>query len=375
MDVSGSRMRVSKQQGAASQEGYRGRLKSPQRDQYHAGKTRHGKSPMTRSKPLGPSFTSGKKHQREYGHWHAAPDPRVETSSDQNQISQTRVHGTRGRRRRWHDRFRLRFRLVIVVDPGIRARIPLRSRGSHGRSATVCCPVASTSLRGRFPARKIQAVPSASGCTRPWTGPWRLRGPDQELWRRREHGWCGRRPRASASHDGGNDRRSCFRRVPFESNRESTAVRSWAIWMPARCEHPAGETRLASQPSRVRRREANCRTWSKSRNRRVVHPEEPAPHRETMECPISSEVAWSNLCVAWRPSTGNATSKRRLRIHLTPSDPPPQVSTVRREAETTLIQMPLRLRFRLVNNWKCPSLALQACEQLKMPFACASGLW
>src|SRR5208282_5387878 len=105
MDVSGSRMRVSKQQGAASQEGYRGRLKSPQRDQYHAGKTRHGKSPMTRSKPLGPSFTSGKKHQREYGHWHAAPDPRVETSSDQNQISQTRVHGTRGRRRRWHDRF------------------------------------------------------------------------------------------------------------------------------------------------------------------------------------------------------------------------------------------------------------------------------
>jgi len=40
MDVSGSRMRVSKQQGAASQEGYRGRLKSPQRDQYHAGKTR-----------------------------------------------------------------------------------------------------------------------------------------------------------------------------------------------------------------------------------------------------------------------------------------------------------------------------------------------
>src|SRR5208282_3590027 len=55
MDVSGSRMRVVKQQGAASQEGYRGRLKSPQRDQYHAGKTRRGKSPMTRSKPLGPS--------------------------------------------------------------------------------------------------------------------------------------------------------------------------------------------------------------------------------------------------------------------------------------------------------------------------------
>ena len=27
-----------------------------------------GKSPMTRSKPLGPSFASGSKHQREYGH-------------------------------------------------------------------------------------------------------------------------------------------------------------------------------------------------------------------------------------------------------------------------------------------------------------------
>ena len=40
MDVSGSRMRVLKQQGNASQEGYRGRLKSPQRDQYHTGKTR-----------------------------------------------------------------------------------------------------------------------------------------------------------------------------------------------------------------------------------------------------------------------------------------------------------------------------------------------
>ena len=40
MDVSGSRMRVLKQQGNASQEGYRGRWKSPQRDQYHAGKTR-----------------------------------------------------------------------------------------------------------------------------------------------------------------------------------------------------------------------------------------------------------------------------------------------------------------------------------------------
>ena len=68
MGASGSRMRVVKQQGAASQEGYRGRLKSPQRDQYHAGRTRHGKSPMTRSKPLGPCWLSGKKHQIMYGH-------------------------------------------------------------------------------------------------------------------------------------------------------------------------------------------------------------------------------------------------------------------------------------------------------------------
>ena len=66
-----------------------------------------GKSPMTRSKPLGPSFASGSKHQREYGHGHASPDRSVETRNDQNQISQTQVHGTRGCRRRWHDRFRL----------------------------------------------------------------------------------------------------------------------------------------------------------------------------------------------------------------------------------------------------------------------------
>src|SRR5271157_6649434 len=68
MDASGWRMGAVKPQSAASQEGYRGRWKSPQRDRYHAGKTRHGKSPMTRSKPLGPSSTSGRKHQREYGH-------------------------------------------------------------------------------------------------------------------------------------------------------------------------------------------------------------------------------------------------------------------------------------------------------------------
>jgi hypothetical protein len=63
MGVSGSQTQVVKEQSAASQEGYRGRLKSPQRDQYHAGKTRHGKSPMTRSMPLGPCFVTGNKHQ------------------------------------------------------------------------------------------------------------------------------------------------------------------------------------------------------------------------------------------------------------------------------------------------------------------------
>ncbi len=76
--------------------GYRGRLKSPQRDQYHAGETRHGKSPMTRSKPLGPGSSSGTKHQRENGHWHASPDRRVDTSSDQNQIPEPEFTGREG---------------------------------------------------------------------------------------------------------------------------------------------------------------------------------------------------------------------------------------------------------------------------------------
>ena len=58
---------------AACQEEYRKRFKSPQRDQYRAGKTRHGKSPMTRSKPLGPCYPAGKKHQRKNGHSCAAP--------------------------------------------------------------------------------------------------------------------------------------------------------------------------------------------------------------------------------------------------------------------------------------------------------------
>ena len=73
MDVSGSRMQVVKRQGAGSHEGYRGRLKSPQRDQYHDGKTQHGKSPMTRSKPFGPCLLTGTKHQSSDGHGPASP--------------------------------------------------------------------------------------------------------------------------------------------------------------------------------------------------------------------------------------------------------------------------------------------------------------
>ncbi len=78
MHLISSQMQVMKQQGAAGQEGYRGRLKSPQRDQYHDGKTRHGKSPKIRSKPLGPCFAAGKEHQREYGHRLASPAPHYE---------------------------------------------------------------------------------------------------------------------------------------------------------------------------------------------------------------------------------------------------------------------------------------------------------
>ena len=113
-----------KQQGDASQEGYRGRLKSPQRDQYHAGKTRHGKSPKIRSKPLGPCFAAGKEHQREYGHGHASPDPRVKASSEKNKISRPKVHGTRGGRRRRHDRFR--------SSSGRRGRVVLDGGGTLG---------------------------------------------------------------------------------------------------------------------------------------------------------------------------------------------------------------------------------------------------
>ena len=79
-------MRVVKPQGVASQEGYRGRWKSPQRDQYHTGKTRHGKSPMTRSKPLGPCSPAGKMHQSVYGHGRASPYSNIKTNSSRNQI-------------------------------------------------------------------------------------------------------------------------------------------------------------------------------------------------------------------------------------------------------------------------------------------------
>jgi hypothetical protein len=123
-------MQVVKPQGDASQEGYRGRLEVSPTGSIPRRENPAGKSPMTRSKPLGPSFASGSKHQREYGHGHASPDRSVETSCEQNQISQTKVHGTRGRRRRWHDRFRLRFRLVSPV--------PADSDGKSGAPIQRC---------------------------------------------------------------------------------------------------------------------------------------------------------------------------------------------------------------------------------------------
>src|SRR5271157_408040 len=49
--------------------------------------------------------------------------PIMRASSDRNQISRPKVHGTRGGRRGRHDRFRLRFRLV--ANNAIRLRFRL----------------------------------------------------------------------------------------------------------------------------------------------------------------------------------------------------------------------------------------------------------
>ena len=68
MDVSGSRMRVLKQQGNAQPRGVSGTLEVSPTGSIPRRENPAGKSPMTRSKPLGPSFASGRKHQREYGH-------------------------------------------------------------------------------------------------------------------------------------------------------------------------------------------------------------------------------------------------------------------------------------------------------------------
>jgi hypothetical protein len=115
MNVPSPSMRVVKPPGDARQEGYRGRLEVSPTGSIPRRENPAGKSPMTRSKPLGPRFASGKMHQRVYGHGHASPDHSVKENGDQNQISRPKVHGTRGRRRRRHDRFRLRFRLVSPV--------------------------------------------------------------------------------------------------------------------------------------------------------------------------------------------------------------------------------------------------------------------
>ena len=89
---------------------------------------------MTRSKPLGPSFASGKMHQREYGHGHASPDHSVKENGDQNQISRPKVHGTRGGRRKRHDRFRSRFRLVspVPADSDEKSRTPIQRCSANG---------------------------------------------------------------------------------------------------------------------------------------------------------------------------------------------------------------------------------------------------
>ena len=75
MDVSSLSMQVVKPQGDASQEGYRGRGKSPQRDQYPNGiNTTPGKSgrqvandkvEASRAKLR---FGQSGQHQRQYGH-------------------------------------------------------------------------------------------------------------------------------------------------------------------------------------------------------------------------------------------------------------------------------------------------------------------
>ena len=158
MDVSSPSMRVVKPQGDASQEGYRGRLEVSPTGSIPRRENPAGKSPMTRSKPLGPSFASGKMHQRVYGHGHASPDPSVKENGDQNQISRPKVHGTRGRRRRRHDRFRLRFRLVASDFPSIVCILD-RDRSS----AVVLKAIGGRSrlFQGQLPSQRLPAASSA----------------------------------------------------------------------------------------------------------------------------------------------------------------------------------------------------------------------
>ena len=169
---------------------------------------------MTRSKPLGPSFASGSKHQREYGHGHASPDRSVETSNDQNQISQTQVHGTQGHRRRWHDRFRwgllvadawaddaLKKRLLsdpaaVLKERGITtpAECPDQDDRGHGERDAPCAPDEagrSRALGGRTVdrgGRLVRWLPWLPWLWLPWL-PWLWRWLPW-LWR-----WLWLRPR------------------------------------------------------------------------------------------------------------------------------------------------------------------------------------
>src|SRR5208337_3199809 len=116
----------------------------------------------------GPSFASGSKHQREYGHGHASPDRSVETSNDQNQISQTQVHGTRGRRRRWHDRFRLRFRLVssVPADSDGKSGAPTRRYRTNSPLTTRHYFLASPTMWGSS-GRMILVMASSTAAREP----------------------------------------------------------------------------------------------------------------------------------------------------------------------------------------------------------------
>ena len=124
--MSSPSMRVVKPQGDASQEGYRGRLEvsptgSIPRRENPAWQVANDKVEASRA-----MLRFGQEAPKGIRPRTRVTRPRVKESSDQNQISRPKVHGTRGGRRKRHDRFRLRFRLVGPV--------PADSDGKSGDS-------------------------------------------------------------------------------------------------------------------------------------------------------------------------------------------------------------------------------------------------